>query len=144
MGQHEGLPPQRVPIELLAPPRLRDTATESLCMQTGIDKLIRILEDEPNNCFTAEEYMTLYTTTYNMCTQKAPHEYSEELYNRYKRVFEDYLTETVRCDRPISREDHAPVPLSTNQQMRDKQSGSKSNLCRCLLASGAKIRGCGC
>ena len=65
-------------------------------MQTGIDKLIRILEDDPTTCFTAEEYMTLYTTTYNMCTQKAPHEYSEELYSRYRKVFEDYLTDIVR------------------------------------------------
>ena len=40
--------------------------------------------------------MTLYTTTYNMCTQKAPHEYSEELYSRYRKVFEDYLTDIVR------------------------------------------------
>ena len=65
-------------------------------VQTGIDKLIRILEDDPTTCFTAEEYMTLYTTTYNMCTQKAPHEYSEELYQRYRKVFEDYLTDIVR------------------------------------------------
>lgn len=64
-------------------------------MQFGIFKLIRILESEPNTCFTAAEYMNLYTTTYNMCTQKPPHEYSEQLYERYKRVFKDYLTGTV-------------------------------------------------
>jgi cullin 1 len=62
----------------------------------GISKLIRILESEPDTCFTAAEYMNLYTTTYNMCTQKPPHEYSAELYTRYKAVFESYLTDTVR------------------------------------------------
>lgn len=68
---------------------------EGISMQFGIFKLIRILESEPDTCFTAAEYMNLYTTTYNMCTQKPPHEYSEQLYERYKRVFKDYLTGTV-------------------------------------------------
>lgn len=72
------------------------SAIAGQCVQKGIDKLIKILEDDPTSCFTAEEYMTLYTTTYNMCTQKAPHEYSEELYQRYRKVFEDYLTDIVR------------------------------------------------
>lgn len=30
-----------------------------------------------------------------MCTQKPPHDYSEQLYNRYKEVFHQYIQEQV-------------------------------------------------
>ena len=33
---------------------------------------------------------------YNMCTQKPPHDYSEQLYNRYKDAFHSYISEMVR------------------------------------------------
>lgn len=72
--------------------------------------MIRILESEPDTCFTAAEYMNLYTTTYNMCTQKPPHEYSEQLYERYKRVFKDYLTATVRS---LSRQGYCVLETSS-------------------------------
>lgn len=32
---------------------------------------------------------------YNMCTQKPPNDYSEQLYNRYKDTFTVYISETV-------------------------------------------------
>ncbi len=32
-----------------------------------------------------------------MCTQKPPHDYSEQLYSRYKEVFHQYIQEQV-CD----------------------------------------------
>lgn len=31
-----------------------------------------------------------------MCTQKPPHDYSEQLYNRYRDVFCVYINESVR------------------------------------------------
>lgn len=65
-------------------------------MQNGIQKLTDILANEKDACFTAEEYMLQYTTIYNMCTQRAPHEYSEELYKRYKQAFVTYLHDRVR------------------------------------------------
>lgn len=34
-------------------------------------------------------------TIYNMCTQKPPHDYSEQLYERYKESFNTYITERV-------------------------------------------------
>ncbi|KAE8699622.1 Cullin-1 [Hibiscus syriacus] len=43
-------------------------------MHKGIKKLRRILEGLPEPPFTSEEYMMLYTTIYNMCTQKAPYD----------------------------------------------------------------------
>ena len=32
-----------------------------------------------------------------MCTQKPPHDYSDELYQRYKQSFERYIAEKVVC-----------------------------------------------
>lgn len=39
--------------------------------------------------------MNLYTTIYNMCTQKPPHDYSAELYARYGAAFTRYNEEQV-------------------------------------------------
>ena len=148
-------------------------------MQLGINKLIRLLENEPEEQFNAEQYMSLYTcvrercvlqqlctlrmpgqslgdvtaclcfpahartraqpsysvichtlfgtccthrwrgarmheemheriahslfhhavlrsTIYNMCTQKPPHDYSEQLYAKYREAFNAYITSKVR------------------------------------------------
>ncbi|OMP06647.1 hypothetical protein COLO4_07999 [Corchorus olitorius] len=67
-------------------------------MQKGITKLKRILEGLPEPQFTSEEYMMLYTTIYNMCTQKPPHDYSQQLYDKYREAFEEYITSTVYKD----------------------------------------------
>lgn len=64
-------------------------------MQKGILKLKKILEGNAETQFTSEEYMLLYTTIYNMCTQKAPHDYSQQLYDKYKEAFDNYITSTV-------------------------------------------------
>lgn len=64
-------------------------------MEKGITKLKRILEGLPEPPFTSEEYMMLYTTIYNMCTQKPPHDYSQQLYDKYREAFEEYITSTV-------------------------------------------------
>lgn len=31
-----------------------------------------------------------------MCTQKPPHDYSQQLYDKYRESFEEYITSTVR------------------------------------------------
>lgn len=72
-------------------------------MQTGIKKLKKILEGHPEPQFNSEEYMMLYTTIYNMCTQKPPHDYSQQLYDKYKEAFEEYISSTVL---PSLREKH--------------------------------------
>lgn len=72
-------------------------------MQKGIKKLISILEGAPEQQINSEEYMLLYTTIYNMCTQKPPQDYSQQLYDRYKESFEDYITTMVL---PALREKH--------------------------------------
>ncbi|XP_074556251.1 cullin-1-like [Curcuma longa] len=64
-------------------------------MQKGITKLKNILEGLPESQFSSEDYMMLYTTIYNMCTQKPPHDYSQQLYDKYRDSFEDYITSMV-------------------------------------------------
>ncbi|KAG2422447.1 hypothetical protein HXX76_016017 [Chlamydomonas incerta] len=64
-------------------------------MEKGIQKLIRLLESEPEDQFNAEQYMHLYTTIYNMCTQKPPHDYSEQLYSKYRDAFNKYINDKV-------------------------------------------------
>ncbi|GAU42553.1 hypothetical protein TSUD_341790 [Trifolium subterraneum] len=65
-------------------------------MQSGITKLKRILEGLPEPPFSSEEYMML--TIYNMCTQKPPLDYSQELYDKYKGCFDEYIRSTVYMD----------------------------------------------
>ncbi|XP_010259687.1 PREDICTED: cullin-1 [Nelumbo nucifera] len=72
-------------------------------MQKGITKLKNILEGLPETQFSSEDYMMLYTTIYNMCTQKPPHDYSQQLYDKYRESFEDYIISTVL---PSLREKH--------------------------------------
>ncbi|GKU86768.1 hypothetical protein SLEP1_g1248 [Rubroshorea leprosula] len=64
------------------------------CIQKGITKLKKILEEQPEQPFSVEEKMNLYTTIYNMCTQKPPHDYSQQLYDKYREAFEEYITST--------------------------------------------------
>jgi len=65
-------------------------------MQKGILKLRNILEgDKDEENFNPEEYINLYTTIYNMCTQKPPHDFSQQLYERYREAFNEYITSKV-------------------------------------------------
>lgn len=64
-------------------------------MKVGISKLKDILEGSTEQKFVSEEYINLYTTIYNMCTQKPPHDYSAQLYERYREAFNQYITATV-------------------------------------------------
>nr|ACJ85612.1 unknown [Medicago truncatula]AFK40323.1 unknown [Medicago truncatula] len=63
-------------------------------MENGIKKLKRILEGLPETQFTSEEYMMLYTTIYNMCTQKPPLDYSQQLYDSFE--FNSKFTDKMR------------------------------------------------
>ena len=36
------------------------------------------------------------STIYNMCTQKPPHDYSQQLYDKYRESFEEYISSMVR------------------------------------------------
>ncbi|KAF7809601.1 cullin-1 [Senna tora] len=64
-------------------------------MVQGITKLKKILEGSPEPNFSSEEYIMLYTTIYNMCTQKPPNDYSQQLYDKFKDALDDYIKSTV-------------------------------------------------
>ncbi|CAH1441220.1 unnamed protein product [Lactuca virosa] len=64
-------------------------------MQKGITKVKNILEGLPEPQFSLEEYMMLYTTCYNMCTQIPPSDCSIQLYRKYCQSFKEYITSTV-------------------------------------------------
>ncbi|KAL8143092.1 hypothetical protein V2J09_016124 [Rumex salicifolius] len=64
-------------------------------MEQGIIKLKKILEEIPEPPFNSEDYIMLYTTIYNMCTQKPPHDYSQQLYDKYKQEIVDYIGSIV-------------------------------------------------
>ncbi|XP_006279064.2 putative cullin-like protein 2 [Capsella rubella] len=72
------------------------------CMQEGITKMTKILEGEPEPQFTPTQYVDLYTTVYDMCTQKY-FDYSQQHYEKYRQVIEDYTIQTVL---PSLREKH--------------------------------------
>ena len=54
----------------------------------------------------------LRSTIYNMCTQKPPHDYSEQLYGKYRDAFNSYITGKVRQSGV-----HAPQHAQQIQQL---------------------------
>lgn len=49
----------------------------------------------PASCFLNSKCRTIY----NMCTQKPPQDYSQQLYDKYREAFEEYIISTVRISR---------------------------------------------
>lgn len=49
----------------------------------------------PRNVFSKANYAELYTTVYNMCTQRTPNNWSEQLYRRYGEAMSDYVQRQV-------------------------------------------------
>ncbi|XP_050143416.1 cullin-1-like isoform X1 [Malus sylvestris] len=64
-------------------------------VQQGIAKMNRIIQGSSEPQFTSEEYMSLYTTIYNMSIQQPPHNYSRQLYEKYQETIEEYISSTV-------------------------------------------------
>ncbi|TVU20870.1 hypothetical protein EJB05_30471 [Eragrostis curvula] len=86
-------------------------------MVEGFKKLERILSAEEGIGFTSFEYMHLYTTIYNMCTQKTPFDYSKQLYDRYQEKLEKYINDTVM---PSMKEKHGEFLLrELDQRWKD-------------------------
>merc|ERR550514_966820 len=65
---------------------------------------------KPPAVFTKANYAELYTTVYNMCTQRTPSNWSEQLYRRYGESMSDYVQRTVipalrdKTDIPLMKE----------------------------------------
>lgn len=65
----------------------------------GIEPLEHLLDSDfdqsRGNPFTRAQYAEIYTICYNMCTQRAPLNFSQELYQRHGETLTTYLRETV-------------------------------------------------
>eukprot|EP00270_Netrium_digitus_P021979 TRINITY_DN966_c0_g1_i5.p1 TRINITY_DN966_c0_g1~~TRINITY_DN966_c0_g1_i5.p1 ORF type:complete len:323 (-),score=74.33 TRINITY_DN966_c0_g1_i5:534-1502(-) len=77
-------------------------------IQRGIAKVKNLLEGTSDEQFTEDEIMYLYTIIYNMCTQRPPRDYSQQLYDRYKESFQEYINAMVL---PALREKHGEFML---------------------------------
>ena len=65
---------------------LHACCAKALCQALGLFKQLSLFKEVVCAC----------STIYNMCTQKPPHDYSEDLYTRYKESFVKYITEMAR------------------------------------------------
>jgi cullin 1 len=64
-----------------------------------LDRLKTMLQtdykDNKQKSFDKKSYMKVYTSVYNMCTQRQPHNWSERLYERHGSTIRDYLRKVV-------------------------------------------------
>jgi len=64
----------------------------------GITRLENILDKnfaKGDSPFTNKEYLVVYNVVYHMCTQRAPHNYSDALYEKHNRATAEYLSSRV-------------------------------------------------
>mmetsp|Transcript_10856 Transcript_10856/g.33497 ORF Transcript_10856/g.33497 Transcript_10856/m.33497 type:complete len:745 (-) Transcript_10856:58-2292(-) len=71
------------------------------------------LDKKSQNLFAPKEYVQTYTTCYNMCTQRSPYNWSEQLYQRHGETICDYLTKTVLPALRQKRENFLLTELTT-------------------------------
>ena len=67
-------------------------------IQSNIDRLVQHLWLDPfvgDPQINNKEYMSTFSVVYIMCTQKPPHNYSDQLYERYKQTVEQIFNENV-------------------------------------------------
>ncbi|XP_061349208.1 cullin-1-like [Gastrolobium bilobum] len=64
-------------------------------LQTAVDRIINQVEGVDNSSFTSQEYMSYYTTVYELCTDQQHLKNSKKLYDQYKKIFEEYINSTV-------------------------------------------------
>lgn len=59
------------------------------------DHLNRGFDKKTSRLFTPKDFMRTYTTCYDMCTQRSPYNWSEQLYDRHGETISQYLSGTV-------------------------------------------------
>uniref|UniRef100_A0A0E0FAN4 Cullin N-terminal domain-containing protein n=1 Tax=Oryza meridionalis TaxID=40149 RepID=A0A0E0FAN4_9ORYZ len=66
-------------------------------LATSLAKQRSIIDGSMSNSSSSKEddNMQLYMMVYNMCTQKPPHNYAQQLYERYKTDIDGYNSSTV-------------------------------------------------
>ncbi|KAL6600441.1 hypothetical protein ACP70R_045241 [Stipagrostis hirtigluma subsp. patula] len=63
-------------------------------MAASLAKIRRAVDGDGER-LSGEEHMLAYATVYDMCNQREPHKYSQQLYQRYKDDLESYIASTV-------------------------------------------------
>jgi hypothetical protein len=63
----------------------------------GLLKLTRKLEGASNADFEfrVKDYMEIYRTVYKLCTQNPPHNYPQEVYDKYRESVDEYITQKI-------------------------------------------------
>ena len=69
-------------------------------ISAAITKLETLLDEDfdkvaGGSLFDNKEYMDCYASVYNMCTQRPPHNHTDQLYDRHGSSIEDYLSRSV-------------------------------------------------
>jgi len=72
-----------------------DEEIKKKAIDTLEDMLDNGLEDGKASLFPAKEYIEIYTICYNMCTQRSPYNWSNELYTKHGETIKNYLVQTV-------------------------------------------------
>lgn len=62
----------------------------------GIRPFLHLVQTNQPDGFKAGEFVKLYDLIFSMCIQKEPHNWSEELYNRYTHVISMYYLQNLR------------------------------------------------
>lgn len=71
--------------------------------QEGIDRLLAFFSTGIVS-FSRADYSRLYTIVYNMCIQRNPHNFSQQLYEAYRSTFRDYLKMQVLPELQVKRD----------------------------------------
>ena len=82
-------------------------------IETHIEKLIQCVwpSGHTDRVMNNRDYMSVFTLVYQMCIQKAPHNYSEQLHSRYNKKSKD-----VFVDHVVPKIDVASYTESTIQE----------------------------
>jgi len=72
-----------------------DEEIKKKAIDTLEDMLDNGLESGKSNLFPPKEYIEIYTICYNMCTQRSPYNWSNELYQKHGETIKNYLVQTV-------------------------------------------------
>lgn len=63
--------------------------------EQGIDRVLRIVEGGFQESFVPLEYQKVYSKVYNMCTERTPRNFTEDIYNKHGEWFADWHANKV-------------------------------------------------
>ena len=76
--------------------QLEDGWSEILTMLNRLKEMLRNeFKEQKGSAFENRQYMSVYNSVYNMCTQRTPHNWSAPLYERHGSFMREYLESEV-------------------------------------------------